>query len=187
MVSAAKEALILLSGGLDSTACLAFYRNHGFSVSALFVDYGQLPSQLEEEAAAAVSRHYSVPLQKTAVSGLRQRSGGYIPGRNAFLLYTALLAFRSDTGIIGIGIHSGTTYQDCSEGFVKDVQSSFDLYTDGRICIGAPFLRWNKLEIWHYSQNIGVPVHLTYSCELGLPQPCGKCLSCKDVEALHAR
>jgi 7-cyano-7-deazaguanine synthase len=186
MVSATKEALVLLSGGIDSTACLAFYQSQGFSVSALFVNYGQLSAQLEEDAASAICQHYSVPFQTTAFSGLRQRSGGYIPGRNAFLLYTALLAFRSDTGIISIGIHSGTTYQDCSEEFVKDLQSSFDLYTDGRICIGAPFLRWNKLEIWHYSQNVRVPLHMTYSCELGLPQPCGKCLSCKDVEALHA-
>jgi len=187
MVSAAKEAMVLLSGGVDSTACVAFYVSQGFSLSALFVDYGQLSSHLENEAAAAVCEHYSIPLQITAISGLRQRSGGYIPGRNAFLLYTALLAFRSDTGIIGIGIHSGTTYQDCSAHFVKEMQSSFDLYTDGRISIGAPFLRWNKLEVWHYSQNAGVPLHLTYSCELGRKQPCGACLSCKDTEALHAR
>jgi 7-cyano-7-deazaguanine synthase len=187
MVSSDKEAMVLLSGGIDSTACVAFYLSQGFSLSALFVDYGQLSSHSESEAAAAVSEHYRIPLRRTAISGLRQRSGGYIPGRNAFLLFNALLAFRSDAGIIGIGIHSGTTYQDCSEQFVKQMQSSFDLYTDGRISIGAPFLRWNKLEVWHYSQDAGAPLHLTYSCELGRQQPCGECLSCKDTEALHAR
>jgi 7-cyano-7-deazaguanine synthase len=187
MSSAAKEVMVLLSGGIDSTSCVAFYLNQGLSVSALFVDYGQLSSHLENEAAAAVCEHYGITLQKTAISGLRQRSGGYIPGRNAFLLYAALLAFRSDTGIIGIGIHSGTTYQDCSEQFVEEMQSSFNLYTDGRVCIGAPFVRWNKLEVCHYSQTAGVPLHLTYSCELGRKQPCGECLSCKDTEALHAR
>lgn len=186
-LSTGKNAVVLLSGGLDSTSCLAFYLSQGFSVSALFVDYGQLSAKLENAAATEVCDHYRIPLQKTSISGLQQSAGGFILGRNALLLYSALLSFNLKAGIIGIGIHSGTTYQDCTEEFVSQIQSSFDLYTDGQIIIGVPFLNWNKVEIWHYAQNAEVPLHLTYSCELGRRQPCGECLSCSDLEVLHAR
>lgn len=175
-----------MSGGIDSTACLAFYLAQLFTVSTLFVDYGQISAKQESNAASSISNHYCVSLETIKVTGFREWSGGYIPGRNAFLLYTALLAFKQSTGLIGIGIHAGTTYQDCSEPFVQHMQASFDLYTDGRIRIGAPFLKWDKREIWDFCQSVKVPLELTYSCELGRNQPCGECLSCKDTETLHA-
>ena len=109
-----------------------------------------------------------------------------MPGRNAFFLHAALMAFKYTTGIIAIGVHSDTPYYDCSEQFIRDMQLSFDLYTDGRVGIGAPFLHWNKRDIWEYCHSKKVPIQLTYSCELGRDQPCGQCLSCKDLEALHA-
>jgi 7-cyano-7-deazaguanine synthase len=65
------------------------------------------------------------------------------------------------------------------------MQSSFDLYTDGCIRIGVPFIKWNKRMIWDYCKTKKIPLEITYSCELGQDQPCGQCLSCKDLEALH--
>lgn len=186
-LSKKKHALVLLSGGLDSSACAAFYLTQKFSVQALFVNYGQISAARECSAAAAICAHYGIPLEKLTCSGFSRWKGGYIPGRNAFLLYSALMAFRHATGIIAMGIHAGTSYQDCSERFTHDMQSSFDLYADGRIRIAAPFLRWSKRQILDYSKKHNVPVQLTYSCELGVRQPCGRCLSCKDLKALYAR
>ena len=185
-ISGNKNVTVLLSGGVDSAACLSFYLNQGFAASALFIDYGQISAKQERAASSAISDHYQVPLETITITGFREWPGGYIPGRNAFLLYAALLAFKQTTGFIGIGVHAGTTYYDCSEPFIRHLQSSFDSYTDGRIRIGAPFLHWNKREIWDFCQSVKVPLGLTYSCELGRKQPCGQCLSCKDTEALHA-
>lgn len=181
-----KHVLVLLSGGIDSTACTAFYLTQRFSVCALFFDYGQPSARRESDAASAICRHYGIPLEKIVCSGFGQWSGSYIPGRNAFLLHAALMVFKHTTGIIAIGVHSGTPYYDCSEQFIRHMQSSFDLYTDGRVSIGAPFVQWNKRDIWDYCRSKEVPIQLTYSCELGREQPCGQCLSCKDLEALHA-
>jgi len=178
--------LTLLSGGIDSTACVPFYLSQGFSVSALFCDYGQVSARKEQIAASAICAHYDIPFEKIVSSGFTQWAGGYIPGRNAFILNTGLMAFKHATGIIAIGVHSDTPYVDCSEKFIQQMQSLFDLYSDGRIVIGAPFLHWNKPQIWDYCESKRAPLELTYSCELGRKQPCGECLSCKDLEALHA-
>ncbi|MGO9022291.1 MAG: 7-cyano-7-deazaguanine synthase [Syntrophobacteraceae bacterium] len=181
-----RNGLILLSGGIDSSACLEFYIRQRFTVNALFVDYGQIANRREELAASAICAHYQIPLQKITTTGFRQWAGGQIHGRNAFLLYAALMNFPFYSGVIGIGVHCGTEYYDCSKEFIVSTQKSFDFYTDGRVVIGVPLLDWLKPEIWKYCMLSGVPVDLTYSCEMGKDQPCGNCLSCKDLERLHA-
>lgn len=178
---------VLLSGGVDSTACVAFYLEHDFSVSGMFVDYGQGSAQREIKAAESIARHYDIPLSKLVWSGLREKKSGFICGRNAFLLIGTLMELPQDAGILSLGIHSGTVYLDCAQSFVSKMQSVFDIYTQGRIQIGTPFLKWTKGDIWTYSKSQGVPLELTYSCELGTDQPCGLCLSCRDLENLYAR
>jgi len=180
------NVLILLSGGIDSTACVAYYISEKFEVTGLFVDYGQAAAMHENKSAVDVSRHYNIPLEKIVVSGGRQWGAGCILGRNAFLLYIAIMNCRYESGLVGIGIHSGTNYWDCSEEFIKIMRTCFERYTDGCISIDAPFLSWKKNEIWSYSIEKKVPLELTYSCELGKEQPCGECLSCRDLEVLYA-
>ena len=90
------------------------------------------------------------------------------------------------TGVIAIGIHAGTAYYDCSRSFILKAGRLVEEYTDGAITVAAPFVDWTKREIWDYCSVKEVPVNLTYSCEVGGEQPCGSCLSCKDLEALHA-
>jgi len=181
-----QHVLVLLSGGIDSCACVSYYIAQGASVNALFIDYGQISSQREADAALKICENYNISLDKVTISGFKSFSDGYILGRNSLLLYTAIMSFRHAAGIIALGIHSGTNYSDCSQEFIKVMQASFDIYTDGCIQIGAPFIKFNKLGIWNYCKSENIPVQLTYSCELGRDQPCGKCLSCKDLEALYA-
>jgi 7-cyano-7-deazaguanine synthase len=90
-----------------------------------------------------------------------------------------------EPGVIAIGIHSGLPYYDCGEGFVAAVQAIVDGYSAGSLKIGAPFLEWDKPTIWAFCKKHKIPIHLTYSCEKGGRAPCGKCLSCKDREALN--
>jgi 7-cyano-7-deazaguanine synthase len=179
------RAIVLLSGGLDSSACLSLLLDRGFAASALFIDYQQLSAAKEHRAAHRISSHYRVGLRKLTYRGLGTWSEGFIPARNALLLIGGLMAFRSETGVVAIGIHTGTSYTDCTPTFVRTMQLVFDLYTDGRVRISAPFLRWSKRQIWDYCRTNSVPVGLTYSCEMGRRQPCGGCNSCRDLEALR--
>lgn len=174
------KAVVLLSGGVDSAACLAFLQNLKIRASGLFVDYGHSAAKQEHLAALAISDFYRVPLKRIVVSGFQQWGEGFVPGRNAFLLHTALMAVHFKNGIVAIGIHAGTRYSDCSDLFLRQMQSSFDVYTSGRIFVSAPFLHWTKTEIWEYCRRMKVPIELTYSCEAGHERPCGRCLSCVD-------
>lgn len=177
---------VLLSGGIDSTACIAFYLRKNFSVCCLFIDYGQAAAQREFLSAKAIAKHYHVSLARLTWSGLHRKNAGLVFGRNAFLLISALMEMPRYSGIIAIGAHSGTNYYDCTSTFFHKMQSIFDSYTKGMIQIGVPFLKWTKHDIMKFCRSYKVPISLTYSCELGLDQPCGQCLSCRDLEILNA-
>jgi 7-cyano-7-deazaguanine synthase len=177
--------LVLLSGGVDSTACVSFYLEQGYAVNAIFVDYGQIAVSQETIAASAIADHFSIPIQRIGLSNLQPKGGGVIRGRNTFLISLALLEMQPTSGLIALGIHAGTAYWDCSKDFVRIGQEMFDAYTGGQVQLAAPFLGWSKRELWEYCLRRNIPIHLTYSCELGLPQPCGQCQSCHDSEALH--
>jgi 7-cyano-7-deazaguanine synthase len=181
-----KFILVLASGGIDSTACLRFYLDQKDTVQALFVDYGQLSAKREFRAVSSVCDHYSVSLQTVICKGTKHKFDGLIFGRNAFLLNLALMEFPFTHGVIAIGVHAGTTYYDCSPVFLEATQNTFNAYTNGAIRIGTPFLNWTKAEIVTYCKQRGVPLAMTYSCELRRNQPCGQCVSCRDLEALNA-
>ena len=180
------DAIVLLSGGIDSTACVHFFLNEKHSVEALFVDYGQAARKREEKAASVIAASFGVPLRKLRIGGATRKDKGLIQGRNALLILCALMEFEQHPRIIVLGIHKGTAYWDCTSGFMELMQSLMDAYSKGCVQLMAPFLEWTKREIWLYCQEHRVPTHLTYSCERGGEQPCGRCLSCKDLEALNA-
>ena len=180
------ETIVLLSGGTDSAACLQFVRDIGRPASALFVNYGQPAARQEAIAARAIAKFYCVQLIETTLAGASPKSPGLITGRNAFLLFTAVMERPPSVTAVAIGVHSGTDYVDCSTAFVRQMNSLFRLCTNGHAAVIAPFVEWTKPEVWHYSLTHQVPLDLTYSCEKGGDRPCGTCLSCLDREALHA-
>lgn len=178
------SALVLLSGGVDSACCAHFYLSAGYAVSGLFVDLGQASRIHEAKAAAAIAQALGIPLAAITIAGLTP-SRGKIQGRNAALLVLGLMHFRQPCGVIATGIHAGTAYEDCSPQFVSEMQRIADLYTDGQVRVGAPFLQWTKQAVMQYARAVALPLHLTRSCESGTEVPCGLCLSCKDIEALN--
>ena len=180
------NATVLLSGGIDSAALLGFYQRQQFIARAVFVDFGQPAAKQESYAAKAISKQFGVRLSIIKVNSEVAFSLGEIPGRNAFLIFAAVLASREEPRIIALGIHEGSSYYDCSERFLGSIQTLIDGYAAGRIRIAAPFLKWAKPTIWEFCKKVGVPVDSTYSCERGGVRPCGRCLSCKDREALVA-
>lgn len=179
-----KYVLILLSGGVDSTACISYYNNLNFSIRTVFIDYGQKASIYEKESAVKIASYFGVPIKCILFKSDKTFLQGEIEGRNAFLVLAALLAYPEIIGSIAMGIHSGTPYYDCSESFVKDINQILNGYTDGKVILSAPFLKWDKKLIYDYCTENRLPIHLTYSCEDGTELPCGKCRSCLDRGAL---
>lgn len=181
------EVMVLLSGGVDSAACVKFFIDFGRPPRGLFIDYGQPAATNEKKSAIAISNHYSIPLTCLSCQGWIPKKIGLITGRNFFLISAALMEKPNFVSVIAIGIHAGTNYPDSSETFLARMQAVVDLYDSGSIKLAAPFLTWSKSDIYAYCHKKKVPIELTYSCEAGGTSPCGECLSCKDREMLHAR
>ena len=179
-----KSVCVLLSGGLDSAACIAFYQGRGHPVHALHIDYGQSAAKQENAASEAIADHFRVRVHKLCLRGAHAKSSGLVQGRNAFLLLAALMEFSDRASFFATGMHAGTAYGDCTPTFVDSMQRVFDIYTDGVCRVAAPFVEWTKRDIWEFCVKREIPVNLTYSCEVGGRKPCGRCLSCKDLEVL---
>jgi len=160
--SSCRRVLVLLSGGIDSSACIEYYVSRGYEVGALFVEYGQPDMDKETAAASAVSNHYGIKLSRLRITGYLPPDG-YVPARNSVLLSLALMSASFTCGLIAIGVHSGTPYTDCTLDFCSRMQAVFDSYTGGQVQIDAPFVEWTKSEIWDYARMHGVPLDLTHS------------------------
>src|ERR1700758_1730799 len=134
------DALVLLSGGIDSASCVAFYQRQGLHVLGVFVDYGQATRHRERHSAQSLAQHYGIELSTVDYSGQFRPLSGEIRGRNAFLIFAALM-FRPDhRGILTLGIHAGTPYYDCSQVFLHDATRIVSAYSDGRVALAAPFI-----------------------------------------------
>lgn len=179
-------SVVLLSGGIDSAACVCYYLDMNFRVKGLFIDYGQRARDHERKSAIKIAKYYAIPLDQISLSSTNHFGPGEIRGRNAFLLLSALLVYPRFKGILSLGIHSGTPYYDCSEQFIRNIITIINAYTGSEVRIDAPFLTWDKSMVYAYCKEKGIPINLTYSCESGTDPPCGKCRSCMDREVLNA-
>ena len=177
------DALVLLSGGLDSAVCAHLLLARGLGVSGLFVDYGQAAVRREREASAAVARSLDISLRAVAIAPTRPRGAGEIPGRNAMLISLAAFELGSRGGLVTIGVHAGTSYYDCSIAFVDAMGRLVSEQTNGKTTLLAPLATWSKAQVFRTFRDAGLPVHATYSCESG-DEPCGACRSCRDRLAL---
>lgn len=179
------KTVMLLSGGLDSSACAHLLFQKGFSLEAVFIDYGQAAVGMEAKAATAIANHLSISMSRYSVVGAKPYSIGELTGRNAFLISAALFLTSIQSGIVAIGLHAGTSYYDCSEHFVNSMANLVSEQTNGQVSLLAPFIDWGKQDIFDYFTTSGLPLNLTYSCEAGTEPPCGVCSSCKDRMALE--
>lgn len=177
--------MVCLSGGIDSAACVHYFLSEGCEVEAIFVDYGQKAVTSERSSAEKIARHYNVGLKHITADMGRSFSEGDIQGRNALLIFASLMSWEQKSGIVALGIHSGTPYYDCSEDFTRYINKLLEGYTDGRFVFQPPFLKWDKKMVVRYCKENGVPLDLAYSCEKGSAPPCGTCASCKDRRALN--
>ena len=204
-----KPAVVLFSGGLDSSTCLAVARKDGFAPHALSVLYGQR-HDFELKAAARVAQAMQVPLKQVTLD-LRAIGGSaltadidvpkdapisagipitYVPARNTVLLALALgYAETIDAQDLYIGVNAidYSGYPDCRPAFVEAFEKLANVATaaavEGRATyrVHAPLLKMTKAQIVQTGARLGVPYALTHSCYDPDAQgrACGRCDSCR--------
>ena len=208
MAAAEPQAVVLLSGGLDSATALAIAREQGFTCHALSVDYGQRHAA-ELDAARRVAhtggarehRIMRVDLAGIGGSALTDRaiavpespSEGipvtYVPARNTIMLALALawvevLAARDV--FIGVNVLDASGYPDCRPEFIESFGRLAALATragvEGRPCrIHTPLIGWTKAEIILEGTRLGVDYGQTVSCYQADAEgrACGRCEACR--------
>jgi 7-cyano-7-deazaguanine synthase len=179
------EALILMSGGVDSAACAHLLATRNLRVRGVFLDYGQAAVRPEKQAVQALTARMNMPLAIFSVHGAGPFSTGELGARNAFLIFSAIFLTRLSSGLVAIGIHAGTPYYDCSPSFLNSTSRLVADHFDGALAVVAPFITWSKDDVFQYFLSAGLPLDLTYSCEAGTETPCGRCASCRDRKALR--
>jgi 7-cyano-7-deazaguanine synthase len=202
-----KNAVVLLSGGLDSMVCAGLARERGFSVVALTVDYGQR-HRVEIEAARAIAsaladRHIVLPLDLRAFGGSALTSDmevpkegvgegipvTYVPARNTIFLSLALgLAEASGARDIFIGVNAldYSGYPDCRPEFIAGFERLANLATKagvegGRFTIHAPLQEMSKADIALEAERLGLDAGLSHSCydPSSDGRACGRCDACR--------
>ncbi|MBM3618698.1 MAG: 7-cyano-7-deazaguanine synthase QueC, partial [Alphaproteobacteria bacterium] len=155
MSEASRKAVVLLSGGLDSTTVLAMVKAQGYEVYGLSFQYGQRHS-VELEAAQRVAEHFGVMQHKTAQIDLRLFGGSaltddidvpkdrnaeeiaaeipvtYVPARNTIFLSFALAwaeVLKSYDIFIGVNVLDYSGYPDCRPEFVRAFEDLANLAT----------------------------------------------------------
>ncbi len=192
--AAVASAVVLLSGGLDSTTALAIARSQGFDCYALTVRYGQLHA-VELEAARRVAalagvrdhRVVEVDLSPLAASALTRKDvavpkdrtladigapgdvpATYVPARNTVLLALAL-AWAESLGardlFIGVNVLDASGYPDCRPEFVTAFEALAQVATRaGGFHVHAPLIALTKAEIIRLGVGLGVDYAVTHSC-----------------------
>ena len=204
-----RAAVVLFSGGLDSSTCLAIAKEEGFAPHALAVRYGQRHER-EIEAAERVARALGSPLKVVsldlrAIGGSAltgsievpkdQPIGGsipvtYVPARNTVLLALALgyaETLAAQDLYLGVNAIDYSGYPDCRPAFVQAFEDLANVATAAavegraRYRIHAPLLQMTKAQIIRRGADLGVPYALTHSCYDPDSQgrACGRCDSCR--------
>ncbi|MEE9253721.1 MAG: 7-cyano-7-deazaguanine synthase QueC [Pseudomonadales bacterium] len=207
-MTARRNAVCLVSGGLDSTTVLAIALNEGFEVHALSIDYGQR-HRAELEAAVKVAAALGTAEHKTVRIDLREVGGSaltddeievpdvpsegipvtYVPARNTVFLAVALgwaEVLGAHDIFVGVNAVDYSGYPDCRPVFIEAFEALAQVATKAgvegeRFRINAPLIQLTKADIIRLGVELGVDYALTVSCY----QPddrggaCGRCDSCR--------
>jgi len=203
-----KKAVVILSGGMDSTTLLYRVIKDGYKTRAISFDYNQkhkkelssasltceslkIPhkiislSVLNELAPSALTRSdWDVPEGHYADENMKQT---VVPNRNMVMLSLATsYAISKKARFLFYGVHSGdhAIYPDCRPDFYKYMQDAIMRADWHEVLLKAPFICLDKGDIVILGKKIGVDYSKTWTCYQGKEKACGKCGSC--VERLEA-
>jgi len=203
-----KKAVILTSGGLDSTTLLAIAKSEGYECYSLAFDYGQR-HRAELDAAAKISpligavTHKVVKLDLGSIGGSaltdtridvpeHETSGipvTYVPARNTVFLSIAL-GWAEVLGamdiFIGVNAVDYSGYPDCREEYIKAYEAMANLATRSAVegaplRIQTPLIDLSKAKIIKLGLALGIDYAMTVSCYQASEKgrACGKCDSCR--------
>ena len=201
-----RQAVVLLSGGLDSMVCAALAREAGFGVLALTIDYHQR-HRVELDAATTIAgqlaqRHIVLPLDLSAFGGSAltadidvPKSGledgipiTYVPARNTVFLSLAL-AFAEAEGardlFVGVNALDYSGYPDCRPDFIAAFEALANLGTKAGaegdpFTIHAPLQHMTKADIAREGVRLGLDAGLSHSCYDPIGDgACGQCDACR--------
>lgn len=201
------KALVLLSGGQDSTTCLywALDRFGPGNVATLSFDYGQR-HRIELDCAKAIAIDAGVSntilpvdtfaalggdaLTEAAIDvadGVDDETGlpnTFVPGRNlVFLTYAAAYAWQHNTDNIVTGVaqtdYSG--YPDCREDTIAALQAAIRLGMESNVVLHTPLMHLSKQQTVELARDLGAleAMALTHTCYNGQRPPCGTCAACE--------
>ena len=203
-----KKAVVLSSGGLDSTTVIAIAQSAGYECYTLSFDYGQR-HRSELFAAARVSEQMNVKEHKVVGLDLATIGGSaltdnsisvpesetsgipvtYVPARNTVFLSIALgwaEVLKAEAIFIGVNAVDYSGYPDCRPEYLKAFEKMASLATKvgvegSPIKLETPLLRLSKAEIVKKGMGLGVNYALTVSCYQADEQgaACGRCDSCR--------
>ncbi|MDL2222829.1 7-cyano-7-deazaguanine synthase QueC [Bacteroidales bacterium OttesenSCG-928-M11] len=198
-------ALVLHSGGQDSTTCLFWAKKHFEEVRALCFTYGQRHSK-EVQIAQNIANEANVPFQildATIISHLANNSltnhqmemdkekpddsypNTFVPGRNLlFLTFAAVIA--RDHGIknivTGVSQADYSGYPDCRDTFIRSTNATINLAMDEQFIIHTPLMWLNKAQTWELADELGVLdiiKNKTLTCYNDIvAEGCGMCPAC---------
>jgi 7-cyano-7-deazaguanine synthase len=198
------RAVIILSGGLDSTTLLYDLIDQKYSIHAVTFDYGQRHKK-EISCAAKTCERLKIPqkiidvnvLNELAPSSLTRTDwevpeGNYaddnmkqtvVPNRNMVLLsLAAAFAIGIKANHLFYGAHAGdhAIYPDCRPAFVSAMTTAFHLCDWNDLTLSAPYLQRSKGDIVKRGLSLGVDYSNTWTCYKGGEKSCGKCGSCDE-------
>lgn len=201
-----EPALVIFSGGQDSTTCLFWAKQKFTEVHALSFRYGQ-KHEKEVELARAIAAKAGVDFQvmdapligrlghnaltdATMPMDSEQPEGGvpntFVPGRNLFFLAIAAVHAR-EQGIrhlvTGVSQTDFSGYPDCRDSFIRSMNVTLNLAMDAQFVIHTPLMWLDKALTWALADRLGVldlVRHDTLTCYNGIPgDGCGHCPACK--------
>lgn len=200
------KALVVLSGGQDSTTCLywALDRFGQDAVETVTFDYGQR-HRIELECAAQVADHAGVPNTCLPIDTFAALGGDaltdpeidvagtadaaslpntFVPGRNlVFLTFAAAYAYQRDIGhlVTGVAQTDYSGYPDCRTETISALQRALRLGMETEVSIHTPLMHLSKKETVELARDLGAlpAMALTHTCYNGARPPCGTCAACE--------
>jgi 7-cyano-7-deazaguanine synthase len=187
LASSSRKALVLFSGGQDSTACLAWALERFAAVETIGFDYGQrhrIELECRKTVRAELARqfpHWGTKLGEdhvldlallgqisdtalTAERAIEMQANGlpntFVPGRNLlFLTFAATLAYRRGASVLvgGMCETDYSGYPDCRDNTLKALQVALSLGLDTPMTLETPLMFITKAETWAMTQQLGGP------------------------------
>ena len=201
-----KVAIVMMSGGMDSSVCAAIAKKSGYNISALHINYGQRTQARELRAFNDVVDYLGISQRMVVDIGYLARIGGssltdtsisisnadldskeiptsYVPFRNANILAIATSwaeVLGATALFIGAVEEDGSGYPDCRAEFFEAYEKMIALGTkpETSIRIFTPLIHLSKKEIVILGTELNAPLHLTWSCYSSEEVACGVCDSC---------